>query len=871
MPGAMSTSQTTHDGVAGNRAGGTASPRPAVLLLLLLTSSTGAVARPTALVGDRFVDADAQRVIARWAFGLRDPADLPAYRAAGFNVVYIDLPAADAAGEQAARALAAAAAAAGLPVILALNAIDATEGAGNLELADPGCVRRTSAWLADAAAEWLATPGLLAYALQEDLEERLTWSWLGFAQYLRYRYGDLDALNQRWLADPPLRSFDEATGERVAAVDGLRPGGLGRASMDLARWRLDGVETLLKAWAGALAIVDPAHPVLGGRMDRFRTLLAAPTELAGLQPAMLERTGWSDPIWHQAGAVDVARQAGRFAAVPTLETRAEAASLGRWVRLALGRGAAGVALASWSEVRDHPDRLAAVRAAFAEAEARHLAEFTPTPGAAVVLQPLARGPELGPRRVYGYGEFGGDEPAGLLELIRRSTRHGPLAVLGARDLTRVPLNRYGCLFLPAVLDLSPLAIDALAEYCAAGGVLFADLGAGCYEPVGDPARLPDKLAEVFGVEIAAVRLMMDVALNQQQRDRLRTLAAGELAFPELGPDLSHPGSLVFKRYSALFPGLQPPLATPPAMADRLLRSPAAFCYAIAGDTRTVAEQTQLGGRGAVRPATAGLTVHPYGYGSAAFCGTFIYQAWRPDEPTFDLVHDGLLGQRPTITRATGGLCEDETYVARGGETLWIQRLAPTPTTLQLDLPSLEGQAYPGGLNVLRRPVPKDPASPVQAGTTPLVNRLITTLEPNELRVTEPLPVSLWPSRDTAGLAIGGYTRHRLELHVYGSSEHAQRQSGGRWAMAEPQPVEAVLIIADGEYPVPPGSRHLAEWWQPTTTESEAFGMGAGSVRHRNVLTAGPEGRIVVRDTFVSTHLTLVPERGQPAAPGAGGG
>jgi len=143
------------------------------LALLLIGQLLGCSAISTAaprLVGDRFVNDADQPVLAAWAAGLQDPGQLDGYLAAGFSLVYLSLP-----SDQPCKELARAAAERGLGVVLALQPIRATVD-GRLAMDDPAAVRETARWLAEAVVEWQDTPGLVAWAVQDEVEAAVDWS-----------------------------------------------------------------------------------------------------------------------------------------------------------------------------------------------------------------------------------------------------------------------------------------------------------------------------------------------------------------------------------------------------------------------------------------------------------------------------------------------------------------------------------------------------------------------------------------------------------------------------------------------------------------------------------------------------------------------
>ncbi|MCC7490968.1 MAG: hypothetical protein IT204_01395 [Fimbriimonadaceae bacterium] len=830
----------------------------ALAVILLLAGLAGhPAAGQVRLVGDRFVTAGERPVALAWANGLRDPADLPRYALAGFNTVNVAWPPPPGVSEQEQATLARAATARGLHLLLTLNPLEAVSPERPVDPANAPLVERSVQWLAEATDRWAAADGLVAYALQDQLEERLTGSVPGYAAWLRKHYQhDLVQLLTTWGATSgdwgPLAAADPAT------IDAARPGGYGPAQRDWALWQVETVSDLLRLWSAVIAMRDPQHAVIGGLMSRPRTLLVAPPVLGGLQPAALASFGYQDRHGHEAGLVAVANQAGRFAALPCLDSSADPLSLWRWVRLACGRGAAGVSFARWADF--DAARLDRVQRALSEVRRLELASFRPQPTAAVVLTPLLRGPLVGGRAVWGYSLFGGDEPAGLLDLLRRGTRCGPLGVLAPRDLTRVDLSAYGCLFLPAALTLDAPQVTALRRYVEGGGLLLGDLGAGAAEARLD--RLPADLAAAFGLQIVAVRRIGDVVLDRRQRAWLDRLEPGSEAFPGIDSAVSRPGSLVFDTRSALFPELVPTIYTPPRMASSLLTAPGAFTRPAAPATRLIATQASLAGARLGDQATCGLTVHALRAGAAAWWGTFAWQDWRPGDLSFELVHRGLLEQRPQLvgTHSTE-LCDDDWYLARRDETLWLHRIADTPATASVSVPSLEGRLWPGGLNVVQRARPIDAGSPSQLPPPPLLVQRLLDLAGGELRVETTCPVTLWPSHGSVGADILLYTRDRLELRLFGDgSRAAVRPADGRWQVLDPTPNDAPLIIGDGAYRITPGSLHRLEMWVFAAAASPELGPGVGTRRVLDTLTADSAGRLVIRRAWEDERLSLTPVR-----------
>lgn len=806
-------------------------------------------------VGDRFVD-DAGRVeLLAWAFGTVALDQLEEYHNAGLNVLYLELG--QGADEARQRRLARAAADRGMQVILGLNCLDATRPDESLDPSDAEAVRATTDWLAGVVADWRDTPGLLAYALQHEAEDRIAWTQPALAAHLAAVYAVPANLNALW--GSALNSFGEVTPEAIAELDRAAPSGVSPASFEVARWRLETANRLIGRWVEAVHAADPTRPVIGGRAARLRELLNAPSSLAGLQPSVdAYGLGHRRPEY-PVEAVSIAHQNGRYAVIPVLDANAPPAELDDSIPLCVGRGACGVSFSSWAALADGRERLGLVRMRLGEARRQGWAAFRPSGTAAILTQPYVRGPAAGRRDLFGYGAFGGDEPAGLLELIRRGTRFGLLSILTPRDLQTTDLSRFAVVFASSLFELHERDLADLEAYVAGGGRLFADLGIGCLGPPGDLAAMPEPLAELFGLEVSDVRPLHERALHDPRDfDRLMATAPGEAVFPELDANLSHPGSLRFLRRSYVFPSIIPVEYTSPQLSRTLLLAPAAFVHP-GEETRVVAEQAQSPERRDGRPAVCGLSIHPHGDGLGLFWGTFAWQGWGPAEPTFTAVMESLLGQQPPLVLRGEPLIPAAIRIARGDDGVFLENLTGQDLALEFDLAGYEPSLYAGGLNLIRRPelLPDGP----QPGRSRwgFVNRRLVDLAPGETRYNAASPLQLWPQQAAAAAELELYSPDRLELTVYGSGGTPGRSTAGGWIVPDPNWTEVHLIIGDGPYRLEPGELHRAEW-----VVTELRPTGTFITRETTTLTVTGDRQIVIRRPVYQFHLRLTPLRDRPA-------
>jgi hypothetical protein len=836
-------------------------PFAALLALAPLCAQPNADAprpAPPVLQDGRFERAG-RPVLLSWATHFTDVNELDAYTACGFNTVYLDLGASDE-SDNAAVGLADAAARRGLAIIVGLNAIDAN-GPAPLPLDAADARGRAVAWLAQKVQAWSHTPNLVAWALQNDVEDRIEYAWPDFAPWLTAVYPDPKALCASW-GLTAIVDYRRLTPEMVAGIDFRRPGQLGAATLDVAEWRMSAVRELQESWINVIHGIDPTRPVLSGRMSRGRSLLAASDRLSGLQPEVLPPTATTrsaDP----AELTALAAQSGRFAPCLCLDAGAAPDVLFSDAVRAAGRGLAAMSFASWPSLRDDLARRGAATLALARLRDAGAAAFRPASGWAILLEPLLGGPALYGPRWYGYASMGGDEPEGLLAYLRRGTTYGPPDVLADRDLKRVPLERYGTIFLPAAFDLDADQIARLVAYVDNGGILVADYGLGGHN-LGAGAHLPPVLADLFGVKISTVRLVMDAMPGTDVRDRVLHTPPGAVPFPGVPSTVPLPGALVFCEETPLLPAVRLGDGSGPGSAPGMLALPAAFCLA-GPQTHVLAMQAQIPNANPVFSPIAGLFQRNEGSGTALFASTLLWESWRADDPLFDAVHDGLLRWRPAFRalRDTGGE-PGPTWLARGRDGLWMHRAVDQPGEICVDVPSHLGALLDGGLNVMRRN-----ADAQRTGGEPLIDRYLGDVSGGELSYRRYLPITVWPTIDSAAAQVVAYDRDHIEIQFAGPGRRAVKDMAGIWTVDAPVGTEAIVVLRDGPYRLAPGALHRAEWRRYITAELSPEDMGKPGSRHGPVpigsyqkelrtVTVDPDGRLVFRSQFQTATLRLTP-------------
>lgn len=825
-------------------------------------------ARPAPMLDGARFWLDGRPTLLTWAFGLQSPGQLPAYRQAGFNTLYLDLD--PTVNEPAARTLATAAAREGLHLIVGLDPLARAAGAGRVAADDADGLRGASDWLAQTVERWRDTPGLTAWALPHELEERLDLPPGEFAPWLAAQYGDPLNLAAAW--GQPIPAGTVATPAMALTIDATRPGRLGRATLDVARWQASTLSNLLRGWARTIGGIDPARPVLGGRMSRGRTLLVAPVELAGLQPSQVPPAPDALLPAEPLELATLASQTGRYAPCVCLDGGLPAPLLIGQARRAAAGGLAALSFYDWSALQADPARLAAVTEVLAELDAAEVAAYAPQAGAAVLLSPWAAGPAEYGSGWYGYSPLGGDEPAGLVDLLRGGTRFGPLDVLTPRDLVvvdaggaalapRTELLRYGTIFAPAAWFLDEAQIEALTQYVEAGGTLVTDLGVASEGFRGPRPGMMPQMAGLLGVAPLALREVAEVVLPAGLRARMARVLPGEDPWALVPAGAPGPGSVVIAEKTDLAPGLTPLDNVGPRAARAQLAAPASFCAPLGG-SRVIARQAEIAARRLEDISVAGWFETPTGRGRTLFASGLLWAGFGPDDPLFAPLHDGLMRYKAPL-EVVSDVVPGGTWAARGADRLWLERRAPQAGLVVVDLPSDDGRVLGGGLNFLRR---QNLAG--EPGVEPLVNRFTTLLGAGEWRLAEALPLTAWPVDMGGAVSVVRYGPDEIELWVYGPGD-SLASDGTQVRVAAPAATEVLLRLDSGVYALRPGSQqrarleHFAARPEQTITSPGGFVPGhavalSGARTEWQTYHVEPAGQLTLRIQSAAVRITLRP-------------
>ncbi len=484
--------------------------------LLLLSACCAAQEAPASA---RTVPPERRPCVA--AYGLSSATEAPAFRRAGFDTAFVELPPRFAQTEGDARRLEAFLTACDtedVSLILGVQCDDPrTAPGGLLSPYDTTAVNRLGAEIHHLVSLAGDHPCVIGWMTPRRLSESVALRDQDFAAYLQGRYGVVATLNERW--DVRYSSFDEATAGQARAQAAISPLGLGAPLLDVAVF-----QTLLHRDALALFLrtyqrYDPyQRPVVAGEECNYWALANLPLGMFGAVTGLRPDEAGPDPLLGNPIAVDVARAGGLHAAFHGLEVRADTdpALLRRQAAAAFAHGAWGVVLSDWQTV--------AAEEALAELlpEIRSWTESTgPLPvrsSIALLYEPLHGGARSGTGYLLaGLLDARGwpSEPLAILAAFARGSRYGGIDVLPAHEVDAAALSRYAVVLAPQLYDVERGLADALWDYVKGGGLLYTDLGLGFHQS-GTMTEFPATLMGLTGILAVPFILPMQLGGTVEQ-------------------------------------------------------------------------------------------------------------------------------------------------------------------------------------------------------------------------------------------------------------------------------------------------------------------------------------------------------------------
>ena len=756
------------------------------------------------------VSVGGRRTVLMWALGLSDGADLEQYKQTGLNTVYLRIT--DSSEEQVSRVsrFASAAEDSGLMVVFSLAPRPLRDDSGGEVVIDP--VSDEYAKAVDAFVSAVVDgvgehPRLIAWAFEVPAANVVNGD-NGIVSYLRDWYSSIGVLNESWGTE--YEDWSEVTLGAARDVDADNPQGIGRASLDYAYYRQSAYADALGVWVKALKAADPGRMVFAGEITDFRSLISAPADLDGLVLTLYPSTTDGDWDSHDVQGIDIARRAGQFAAVQTLETSSDssAGQLVAWAGLALAHGATGVAFSSWEALRDSEDLQGAI-GQVQEIVNRQGYPEAPAPQAAILYEPFAGGANGRAGSLYGYLDgFAPGTPTNLFAVARDGSRYGLLDVIGADSLTGADLSRYGAIFAPMAFYLTIDQQMALHNYVLRGGALVVDLGVGMYQAEGTTDSMPAIMRETLGMRYEDLTAFVEGTEP--------TVDVGEVYDPA-NPTASEP----------LAPGQEGKLVDP--ALTRFVQSLENFV--------TRADVAEYLGDNFMGEAGEGFRVKGLGEGFSVFAPDFLYENWNESSPFFDEFHDRVLSNGSGLEIIT----PDYTW--------------PGVTATFYDDGSL-GVASPGGetVSVLVNGA-NNQVYLVPWGVTRLTNASDSNqaelLFPGaSLARARPLPIWLYPTDEgaTASMVIKRYGPDGIQVLVSGDGAVARVQNGevvmggASWT-----PVE--IAIRSGTYAIAADSVHKVTIQQGETARAS---------QTQEMMPNPDTGALVITTTVADAVITIEP-------------
>jgi hypothetical protein len=634
-------------------------------------------------------------------------------------------------------------------------------------------------------------PGVTAWATGHYLEKSISYPDGEFQDFLRNRYGSLDALNRYWRTD--FRGW-AAVGQ-TPALEPIAdiPFGVGRSAVDVADYRTDAFGAVMRHWARTISQLDDSRPLVTGSISLYRSLPAVPdlydVIAVTFPPDIMtpDPHAYGDHVTHNAHGIDMARRGGRFEVIQVLRIPfpwelGYGSGLRDWILEADIHGACGVGLESWERIEYEPDIWALTRRPLEQV--LPLVDFSgrPRPTIAVIYSPYSEGFAVAGQPVYGHlAGFATGETSTLVEALRAGTCFGPVDYLTTADLTHVPLERYGAIIAPAALGLSLETSGLLAEYVRSGGALLADLGIGLHT-TGDWRYLPEPLAAAFGV-----RAMGEIKAR-----------AGTLSVTGSVPWLPHVvrGMKSKGSFRARMPGGERGRETYQA-GSYAVGSYAGYAALMQGATAVAV--LDVDNSTPETPLFAGIIGTAYGRGLAVFATHPLYQHWPLSDPLSAALHYDILGRGRACRLVGEPLIPATTEISVEADRIRVLNASTEHRRVVIDLHSGDDRLVGNALTVNHA-----------AYTAGEANQQIeVSVPPNSLAGFPTVPIRLQPYADDVAAVVAEFSQNRVQLSVAAPGAALAPTRAQPYHFSRPtHPIQVRFEVrSGGEYRLADGSVH----------------------------------------------------------------
>jgi hypothetical protein len=655
-------------------------------------------------------------------------------------------------------------------------------------------------------------PGLIGWSIEAVPPNGFPWGDGSFRSYLRAAYGDsVPNLNRSW--GTAYASWDEVTMSGAADVDSGQPAGVGRARIDLAMYRQMSYADALGLWAKALRTADPGRLVFASALPDYRSIISVRTDFDGLILNTYPNVAEQDLATHNVHAIDIARRANQFAAIPTflVDRNADRNRLANWMNEALVHGATGLALSDWSVVEQSNDLQDLVRQTADWLATPTGFPLSPAPKAAILYEPLAGGALRNGQGLYGYIDgLTPSEPTNLFALVRMGTRYGQVDVLSPGSLGTADLRQYGVILAPMAFYMPEDAQVALHDFVLRGGAAIVDAGAGMYQAAGTLDSVPPVLTEMFGMRYT------EEALKDQPSELGSFGQLGQVGQPGVAYPVG-PGEAGLT--------VDPDVAKFSDILSQFLSRP---------DVRKYLGEAFVGENG------PGFRVRGLGRGYAVYAPTFLYETWAPTDPYFDDFHERMLSWQYDLRLVQPDALWPNVGVAYyANDTIGV--VSPDGNSAIVDVYGVENRLYSVPLGAERLP------NPEEDGRAEL-------LFPGEaLALARPLPIYVRTSDQGAvvTVAVAKYDAQGIELLVNGTGSNANVTRSGV-SVAGGTATNVEIEIHSGTYALPRGSLHHV------TVQTGSRNRGSEVDMMPNPET----GLLVIHASIAAGRITITPAAAQ---------
>jgi len=327
-------------------------------------------------------------------------------------------------------------------------------------------------------------------------------------EFFIYRFGsDLNNMRIRWKLDRltwTFESWDDLTKTAIINRERDSSGSIPTLLFDLSEFYMSRYPLLIGFWADSIKKSDNSNRLIfAGSHEYYRTLCNIPQTgiINGVYTQYLPKTLEVDIHSQNPHRIDIARHGNKFIVIAGVDAAFGFSSLQNACYSAAMRGACGIAINNWNDIKDNGRDF--VRDTLADFDIRSLLGRSPEPTAAFVYIPYGSGPGSSLKangNTYGYLPStvypGGGQ---LFHTLKNGTIFGQFDYLNDDDLKTLNPKKYKVIIMPNAFNISAESADKLNDFCNMGGTLLADAGLAMRQADDNKYMLPKNMLSLFGL------------------------------------------------------------------------------------------------------------------------------------------------------------------------------------------------------------------------------------------------------------------------------------------------------------------------------------------------------------------------------------